>query len=681
MAEDQEHKFLQRLKATSQHVGLYLNGRKDGFGMVNYFEPRLLLQIGYFTNNLLHGLGMQIAGNDDKASSYLGTFDYGVPNKFGQIAKHNGVYKGHISEGVPHGIGCFLDNKGFERIGTFIDGAMNGYAEITEENSTYRYFGLVSDDMPHGSGTESTGTGIFKGYFCFGKRHGVGELNQGNLIYRGTWKDGVKTGYGYETLKDRYAYFGSFINGVKTGICDITYPDGTNYIGQIKTCRKEGFGKQVLNDEIYIGYWKHDRRHGIGFYKNTKGQTFFGQWREDQYKPQRGVELTGTKKSYSKIDHDLSSRLSPKPSEISYLVDDDEATPEFFEESTKRIIEIDEKITGEKIKIDQLYSNLDTNFSTDKRIVDTAKKEIELRCGNAEKEFKYMLETFEVACQKYGIDIFDAKQKLEKYPISCPTEKNSENERTAPVFSLQPKKKLSSKYKKQDNSQLSDFKPAQVSDVVNFSPVEADYFTLDKRDKSEAGVFESLLQQRKDSSNDKPSPKHNDTHQINSSFKHEDSINEIKGLILKDLTNKDANSRYDGKSDIRQNEVASNNSRLSKPTAANSVSKNNTPFSKMIQTFDLPPPLTRPQASVSVMSRVQESMKSDYSELNEDSRSMSRSQLSSLQSRRLERQLAKTSQDSSAKGTESTFDRLSTKRREIDSRISAIDHTLNFGNK
>lgn len=678
-----EHKFLQRMKPTSQHVGLYQNGKKEGFGLVNYHEPRLLLQLGYFTSNQLHGLGLQISGNGEKVSSYLGTFDYGVPNKFGQMAKNNGVYKGHIKEGQPFGRGLFTDSRGFQRLGTFTDGTMNGYAEITEELSAYKYCGLVAEDVPHGSGTETVGSETFRGYFCFGKRHGVGEMRLGKSVYKGTWKDGVKTGYGYEIQKDRFSYFGSFINGVKSGICEITYPDGTIYLGQISGCRKDGFGKQSLNDELYIGYWKNDKRHGIGFYRNPKGQTYFGQWREDQYKSQRGVELTEAKKSTSRIDQDSSSRLSQKPSELSYLIDDDEATPEFFDEATKRIIEMDEKLTGEKIKIDQMFSNLDTNFATDKRVMDAAKKEIELRCLNAQKEFDYMFDIFCVTCQKYGIDIFDAKQKIGKYPVTKLTEQKKELLSPVSIFKQQSSKNKSSSKKKQDASQLSDFKPPKISEVQLSGADEAGYFTLDKQEKSEAGVFEALLRDRKDSSHERMSRKQSYNLQHSQSmFKQDDSMHEIKGLILNDLTNKDTvkpsgkNEQKSGERDYF-NDSFSNQPRESPP-------KKEAPFAKMIQNFNLPPPLARPQASVSVMSRVQESMRSDTSDLHSDNRPLNKSQMSALQSRRLEKQLAKSSQDDSARQshTESTtFDKLSAKKRQIDSRLSEIDHALKFANK
>lgn len=498
MSEEKDHHFLRRVKSTSLHIALYRDGKKNGFGMVDYFAPRLQLSIGYFVNNKLNGLGSQVVGEGSAASRYLGSFRHNFPHGFGILATQNMVYRGYFENGDPQGFGIIIDKEGCRRIGSFKKRSMNGYGEIINPSKQYRFSGLLMDNVQHGGGEESLGKETFLGFFAFGKRHGIGHMKRKELEYIGSWKDGSRTGYGSEKVEGLYDYFGSFVNGHKEGICEISYPDKTVYIGQIKGNRKTGFGKQSLGKEVYIGYWRNDRRHGLGYYKDQKGQTFFGQWREDCYISQRGLVLHTLDESqirthYKQPSHDASQITPNTLSEISYMVDDDEATPEFFSTAASRIIEIDQKLTGARIRMKEQYTSLQSlKFKVDKRLLDTAATEIELLSQNAQKEFDYMLEVFSISSQKHGFDIFEAKQKLAAFPADRATRRISEDPYNTPA--LKPVSRTSRPEEVPGVKVLDDL----VKDIGN-----ENYFTLDNREKSEVAIFEHLLKDRKDSSQSK----------------------------------------------------------------------------------------------------------------------------------------------------------------------------------
>ena len=58
-------------------------------------------------------------------------------------------------------------------------------------------------------------------------------------------------------------YRGSYKNGLKEGFGEWTHPDGDNYRGKFKAGIKRGNGVYTFeNGEKYKGYFKRDKKHG-----------------------------------------------------------------------------------------------------------------------------------------------------------------------------------------------------------------------------------------------------------------------------------------------------------------------------------------------------------------------------------------------------------------------------------
>ena len=62
-------------------------------------------------------------------------------------------------------------------------------------------------------------------------------------------------------------YKGSYKNGLKDGFGEWMHPDGDNYRGKFKAGIKRGKGVYTFeNGEKYKGYFKRDKKHGLGSY-------------------------------------------------------------------------------------------------------------------------------------------------------------------------------------------------------------------------------------------------------------------------------------------------------------------------------------------------------------------------------------------------------------------------------
>ena len=77
-------------------------------------------------------------------------------------------------------------------------------------------------------------------------------------------------------------YRGSYKNGLKDGFGEWTHPDGDNYRGKFKAGIKRGNGVYTFeNGEKYKGYFKRDKKHGLGSYTYSNGEIFIGEFKNN----------------------------------------------------------------------------------------------------------------------------------------------------------------------------------------------------------------------------------------------------------------------------------------------------------------------------------------------------------------------------------------------------------------
>jgi hypothetical protein len=78
-------------------------------------------------------------------------------------------------------------------------------------------------------------------------------------------------------------YRGSYKNGIKDGFGEWTHPDGDIYRGKFKAGVKRGNGTYTFkNGEQYTGSFKRDKQHGLGSYKYNNGEIFRGEFKNNK---------------------------------------------------------------------------------------------------------------------------------------------------------------------------------------------------------------------------------------------------------------------------------------------------------------------------------------------------------------------------------------------------------------
>lgn len=439
--------FLERRTANSHHVGRYVAGRKEGLGMVHTFSPSLSLVIGTFTSSLPNGLGSIIVPGS-QATRYVGCLKDGKPQGIGIMVSAAGVYRGNFLQGAKQGYGIEIDwNSGEERKGFFTNGRLGGVAVITQtqpqlagqskQEESYlgrksptksspnksifpksavdskerhaKFVGHVQEGVPHGSGHEQTADGEqYFGFYSWGRRHGVGKLirNSANQTkeYLGDWKDGSRTGFGFENSKGS-TYFGTFAQGRREGVGECTYFDASEYIGQFMGGQKHGFGKlKTAEGGVYIGNWRHDKQDGIGFYsQNDPSVKYFGVWRGGQFLQDKGVDLSF--QNQDSADLEL-TRANEEDTTFSL-------NSTFFDEATTKIIEIDQRLTNSKMRIKKEYLSVITDYSKDLTLIEKSSKHIDDQVKGALRDFSYLWTALMRASQNSGYDIQAAAQLLE----------------------------------------------------------------------------------------------------------------------------------------------------------------------------------------------------------------------------------------------------------------------------
>jgi len=89
-------------------------------------------------------------------------------------------------------------------------------------------------------------------------------------------------------------YRGSFKNGIKDGFGEWTHPDGDIYKGRFKAGLKRGKGVYTFkNREQYIGSFKRDKQHGFGSYKYNNGEIFEGEFKNNKREGKGYIILRG----------------------------------------------------------------------------------------------------------------------------------------------------------------------------------------------------------------------------------------------------------------------------------------------------------------------------------------------------------------------------------------------------
>ena len=144
---------------------------------------------------------------------------------------------------------------------------LKGYGEKSGENWIYK--GEFIQGEMNGNGTifylkNNKLISLYSGQWINNNIHGQGNFVYGPETYQGNWYNNKKNGYGKHIFK-------------KDDIFD-------NFEGYFNQDKRHGFGIQETESYYFSGNWNNDSRFGIGIINFKNGNTYIGEFENNQIK-------------------------------------------------------------------------------------------------------------------------------------------------------------------------------------------------------------------------------------------------------------------------------------------------------------------------------------------------------------------------------------------------------------
>ncbi|KAM4711014.1 alsin isoform 2-T2 [Anableps anableps] len=144
----------------------------------------------------------------------------------------------------------------------------------------------------------------YEGRWLSGKPHGRGILKwPDGRIYTGSFKNGLEDGFGEfvcpnKMLNKDDLYHGYWKEGKMHGLGTYRYASGEVYDGSFQDGMRQGHGMlrsgkhNTSSPSVFIGHWLQDKKTGYGVFDDiTKGEKYMGMW-QDHQRQGMGVVVT-----------------------------------------------------------------------------------------------------------------------------------------------------------------------------------------------------------------------------------------------------------------------------------------------------------------------------------------------------------------------------------------------------
>jgi hypothetical protein len=255
---------------------------------------------------------------------YTGNFDNDQYSGHGKLTSSTCVYTGRFKLGQKHGIGTEVHTNGEVYDGSFVNGLY--HHQGTHTGPTFEDVGAYKYGNKHGHGVLTlTGVSKYTGTFVDNKPNGRGEIVCLDYKYVGRMKDGKKHRHGKLIRNDGISYTGNFLADAPHGMLEFVYNnnmrrtaeylfgnhvgtdiwtelDDATYTGRYNNLidwDRDGYGERTeTNGDIYKGYWKANRRYGVGDY-NCKEYHYVGEYKDDKRHGQGTVFYSADKSVYT----------------------------------------------------------------------------------------------------------------------------------------------------------------------------------------------------------------------------------------------------------------------------------------------------------------------------------------------------------------------------------------------
>lgn len=304
------------------YIGYFKNSKPSGF--LNWYKSNKLYYTGYWKNGEFDGNGTLYK---EDGTIRTGEWSEGkLTQTLVNINTVQGHYKGYIKNQCPDGIGSMSYSNGSQYSGAWKNGKWNGNGAYVNSTDTivgswengkingdvvYKtedifFEGTIVDNAPVGFGNLTVkNSSFYSGNWIDGKRCGPGDIlfangdsysgewdnntfngvgkyiyGDGVSSYEGSWKDGLKDGYGYYRTPE-FAYRGEWEKGWMDGDGVFVFKNGDRYEGSVHENKIEGSGTyRYANGNVYEGEFTDGKIDGLGRFTFKDGTQFQGEFTE-----------------------------------------------------------------------------------------------------------------------------------------------------------------------------------------------------------------------------------------------------------------------------------------------------------------------------------------------------------------------------------------------------------------
>lgn len=195
----------------------------------------------------------------------------------------HGEFDGVLKEGVRDGVGRLTWSNGDRYEGDFKNGLRHGTGTMFEQKGSRKYVGTWVLSQKEGKGVEIFANGDkYIGEYARDRFHGQGELYTKGGLYSGSFKDGLRDGFGVMQFKTNCRYEGYWAKGRMEGKGLYSWPDSRRYEGEWVNGERTGMGVFTqVNGEKYDGTFFRNKMHGAGWWKYTHGKVRPGEWKDN----------------------------------------------------------------------------------------------------------------------------------------------------------------------------------------------------------------------------------------------------------------------------------------------------------------------------------------------------------------------------------------------------------------
>ena len=187
-----------------EYIGYWNNSQANGIGI--YTRKKIISYKGYWKNDRQDKFGIEVWPKFD----YIGDYLNGVKEGIGIMNIKEGIYKGEMKEGNFNGIGKFVFNDKRKYEGEFMNNKMEGFGILYLPNNKI-FVGHFKDDLLDGFGAFYTNKKIYIGFWQNMLLEGEVIIVEGNKRKKQIWDEGKLC---KNLQSNYYIFFEKFVDDI-----------------------------------------------------------------------------------------------------------------------------------------------------------------------------------------------------------------------------------------------------------------------------------------------------------------------------------------------------------------------------------------------------------------------------------------------------------------------------------